>query len=134
MTATAVTSVCADPATVLICVNTSSSLYHPLTNSLRFCVNLLRINQVRLSGVFSGQLKGSERFSNGDWIEGVYALPFLADAQANLFCRVERKMIHSTHGIFLGRVTDVRMAEGIEPLLYQNGRYARSEYLDDAHA
>ena len=37
-----------------------------------------------------------------------------------------------THGIFIGRVLGVRLQKPIYPLLYQDGRYARSQYLAEA--
>ncbi len=129
MTATAVTSVCADPATLLVCVNTTASIYDPLETSRRFCVNLLRVGQEDVSTAFSGRLTGHTRFSVGSWDVGDEGVPYLRDAQANIFCQAGDVLAHGTHGIFLGAVTDVRMSDSIEPLLYQDGRYARSVYV-----
>ena len=132
MTATAVTSVCADPATILVCINSTASIHQPIRASGRFCVNLLRVGQEDVSHAFSGRLKGSERFAVGDWVVDDEGLPYLSDAQASLFCRTEKMLEFGTHGIFIGSVFGVRLQEAIYPLLYQDGRYARSQYLAEA--
>ena len=130
MTATAVTSVCTEPATLLVCVNKAASLYQRLDASRRFAVNLLRVGQQDVSAAFSGQLKGSDRFTVGDWqADNGEDIPYLADAQANIFCSVETVWTHGTHAVFLGGVTGVRICDPVHPLLYQDGRYAQSAYL-----
>ncbi len=129
MTATAVTSVCADPATMLVCINNATSIYEPLTRSGLFCINMLRVGQEDISAGFSGKLKGEARFAVGDWHATAENLPFLADAQANIFCRTASTLSYGTHVIFIAAVIDVRIAEEIAPLLYEDGRYVRSTYL-----
>ena len=129
MTATAVTSVCADPPAILACINGSAGIFDPLIKSRRFCVNLLRVGQEAISSAFAGQVAGAVRFDTGSWRIGECGLPYLEDAQANVFCQSESATTHGTHGIFIGRVIDVRLKTEIEPLLYQDGRYARSQYL-----
>jgi Flavin reductase like domain len=68
MSATAVTSVCADPPTVLVCVNNSAATHGALSRRGRFCINILRSFHSELSQVFSGKIKGHERFCVGNWI------------------------------------------------------------------
>ena len=52
------------------------------------------------------------------------ALPFLADAQAVFFCRVQKSLSHGDHGVFVADVEGVRMREQTEPLVFQDGRLA----------
>ena len=134
MTATAVTSVCADPPTLLVCVNRATSLYRPLVTGGAFCVNLLRSSQAPLSRAFGGQVKGPARFALGNWQAEEGGLPFLADAQANLFCAVQRVVECCTHGIVLGGVRAVRFAEAVTPLLWQDGHYVVTCPLAEAGA
>jgi flavin reductase len=124
MSATAVTSVCADPPTVLVCINNSAATHGALSRRGRFCINILRSFHSGLSQVFSGKIKGHERFRSGNWIRTAEGLPFLADAQANLFCYVDRTLDYETHTLFLGRVFATRVEEEIDALLYQGGRYS----------
>ncbi len=132
MTATAVTSVSMDPASMLICVNNSASLHRPLQSGVRFCVNILKSSQVPLAGAFStSKVKGAQRFANGDWQADDSGLPFLADAQANLFCTLDLAVPYGTHTIFVGKVVGVRVSERVSPLLYQDGQYAASTRISD---
>jgi flavin reductase (DIM6/NTAB) family NADH-FMN oxidoreductase RutF len=126
MTATAVTSVSADPPALLVCVNQTASMHEPLIGSGRFCVNLLRAAQTELCGVFSGQRDGAERFNFGDWLTDESGVPYLADAQASLICTVELKIPYATHTVVIGRVDKVRIFDEVQPLIYQDGRFANS--------
>jgi flavin reductase len=131
MSATAVTSVCVDPPALLVCVNNSSATHGALNRSGRFCVNMLRSFHSELSQVFSGKTRGDERFRSGDWRSAADGLPYLADAQANLFCRVDRTLDYETHTIFLGRVYATRVEEHVDALLYQDGRYSIARPVPD---
>jgi len=106
MSATAVASVCVEPPTLLICINNSTATRGALSRSGRSCVNILRVRSFHseLSQVFSGKMRGDDRFRLGNWDRAADGLPFLADAQANLFCHVDRTLDYQTHTLFLGRV------------------------------
>ena len=132
MTATAVTSVSMDPASMLVCVNNSASLHRPMTSGVRFCVNLLKSSQSAIAGAFSTRkLKGSNDVANGAWEADTSGLPFLTDAQANLFCTIDTAIPYGTHTIFVGKVDAVRVAERVAPLLYQDGQYAATTRISD---
>ena len=123
MTATAVNSVAMDPPTLLICVNHSASIHGPLMLRKRFCVNVLKTEHQELVSAFSGRLTGEERFSVGDWRdEKGSAIPYLHDAQSNLFCDVQTVIPVGTHSIIVATVSDVVVAETISPLVYSDGR------------
>jgi hypothetical protein len=81
-----------------------------------------------MSRAFGGALKGAKRFDGGDWTIA-RRLPYLIDAQANLFCTTESVTHFGTHGIFIGRVEDVRVSEDASPLVYQDGHYMRTAQL-----
>jgi flavin reductase len=123
ITATAVSSLCAEPASVLICLNVRASITEPLLKEGLFCVNLLQSNQAEISKMFGGQAKGSERFRYGTWQRNSEGIPFLVDAQANLFCRVDGVTPYGTHRIIIGKIESGGFASSISPLLYQNGEY-----------
>ncbi|UXT61358.1 flavin reductase family protein (plasmid) [Agrobacterium fabrum] len=129
MTATAVTSVCAEPAALLVCINASSSLHSPVLASGQFCVNMLQVNQQDISTAFAGRLKGRDRFLAGDWRISEEGLPYLTDAQASLFCTLQQTVPFGTHSIVIGTVNRVLFSETISPLLYEDGKYARSMAL-----
>ena len=126
MTATAVTSVSMDPPSVLVCVNTTASLHRILHSGTRFCVNVLRASQESFAGTFaSSRIRGADRFAADAWkADGEHGdLPYLVDAQANLFCDIDHMVPYGTHTIFIGRVNAVRNGELVSPLLYADGQY-----------
>jgi flavin reductase len=131
MSATAITSLSVDPPSLLVCVNKSTATHRVLSRGGRFCVNVLRSCHSGLSQAFSGKLKGEDRFRLGNWLETEYGLPFLSDAQANLFCEIARIMDYATHAIFIARVYFVRVQDDVDPLLYQDGRYAIAQSISD---
>lgn len=121
MTATAVNSIAMDPPSLLICVNHSASIHAPLTVRGRFCVNVLTTQHEELVAAFSGKLKGDARFEVGEWLNERCGMPFLHDAQCNLFCDVDTVVPYGTHSIVIGRVSAVRSEEDIRPLVYADG-------------
>lgn len=126
MTATAVTSVSMDPPSVLVCVNTTASLHKVLHAGSRFCVNLLRASQESFAGTFSSsKIRGADRFAPHAWKanEQEHGLPYLVEAQSNLFCDIDQAVSYGTHTIFIGRVNAVRNGDLVSPLLYADGQY-----------
>jgi len=124
MSATAVTSLSTEPPALLVCVNAATATHRALSRGGAFCVNVLRSCHAELSRAFSGQVRGEERFASGAWQQTREGLPFLADAQANLFCESERTMSYATHTVFLARVLSAIVRQHVDPLIYQNGMYA----------
>jgi flavin reductase (DIM6/NTAB) family NADH-FMN oxidoreductase RutF len=123
MTATAVTSVSADPPSLLICVNRSASLHEPLIRAGRYCINILLAGQTDIATAFSGGVPQELRFAQGHWSADEAGIPFLREAQANIFCDADAMSSYGTHSIIIGKVSDVRVAGRVTPLLYQDGQY-----------
>src|SRR5262245_37549886 len=107
MTATAVCSVSADPPTVLVCINKLAATYAVVAKGKVFCVNVLRAEDWELSGTFSGAQSGEGRFKSRDWTRLSTGAPVLIDALVSFDCRVVKKVMHGTHGIFFGQVEQV---------------------------
>ena len=124
--ATAVTSVTADPPTLLVCVNQGGSIHDIIAESGRYCVNILGTRHARLVNPFGGLVRGEARFGHGDWSLGADGVPYLDDAQASLFCAVRQTVAYGSHSIFIGEVQLVRLSDDIAPLLYQDGALAAS--------
>lgn len=130
MTATAVNSLAMDPPSLLICVNHSASIHAPLLGRGRFCVNVLTTEHEELVAAFSGKLKGDARFQVGAWrSEEGGGMPYLDDAQCNLFCDIENVIPYATHSIVVGRVAAVRVEEGIRPLIFADGKLGATQSL-----
>jgi flavin reductase (DIM6/NTAB) family NADH-FMN oxidoreductase RutF len=125
MTATAVCSVSADPPTVLACINKLATTYGVVAKSKVFCVNVLRAEDSELSGTFSGATSGEGRFKSRDWTRLATGAPVLIDSLVSFDCRVVKKVMHGTHGIFFGQVEQVLVGKQGKPLLYSEGQYAK---------
>ncbi|HQQ62220.1 MAG TPA: flavin reductase family protein [Pseudomonadales bacterium] len=127
MTATAVTSVSDDPASLLVCVNRHTSLHDILAQGQRFAVNVLSANQADISVQCASGESGEARFALGHWGDA-NNLPYLRDAQAVFLCRTARQLSHGTHTIVIGDIDKVMVAENdVDPLLYADGKYRKLE-------
>ena len=125
MAATAVDALSMDPPSMIVSVNRAASLHAPLAAGTDFCVNVLGRGHEDISRACGGGRRGEERFALGEWIEGPYGIPVLADAQASLLCKNELSVSYGTHGVFIGRVLQVRHHGTVDPLVYLDGRYTR---------
>ncbi|MCX8997461.1 flavin reductase family protein [Rhizobiaceae bacterium BDR2-2] len=125
MTVTSVTSLCFSPLSILACINRKASIIAPLRREGHYCINVLKTSQADISRRFSGTVPADERFLTGDWAlrDG---MPYLSDAQANLFCEIDRAFGYATHDIVIGRVTASLFAAEVAPLIYRDGDYAAS--------
>ena len=72
--------------------------------------------------VFQRRERG-ERFASGDWRSDADGMPYLANAQANLFCQKEQEINYGSHTIFIGRVLRAQARDDVSPLIYRDGRY-----------
>lgn len=126
MAATSVTSLTLEPPALLVCVKHTASLHaHIARLGTPFCVNVLAGSHGDLSMAFGGRASQEERFTIGDWREDERGIPWLADAQACLFCSVDALMDYGSHTIVIGRAQAVRLHGQVDPLIYGDGRYAR---------
>ena len=128
LTATAVTSVSADPPTLLACINRDSDSFHPILRNRCFAVNLLRPEHGELASRFGGRFaeSGEPRFAAGNWVAGRHGVPVLADALATFECALETVHDGASHGILLGQVLSVTMNGGGSPLLWFDGDLAQA--------
>lgn len=125
LTATAVTSLSADPPQLLVCVNRQAGAHDLIHAGERFCVNVLGQRHQPLAARFANHtIREDERFRAGQWITLVTGAPVLADALASFDCEVLERVRSASHTIYIGRVVGVRARERGEPLLYESGGYA----------
>ena len=55
----------------------------------------------------------------------------LINAQGNFFCKMESLAHFETHGIFMGRLAEVRFAKDASPPVYQDDHYVTTARLVD---
>lgn len=125
MTASSVTSVSDAPPSLLVCVNTNTSMATGMQRNLHFSVNVLSAAQCSISNLCAGAAKGEERFDEGEWSEdAATGVPILEDAQAVFVCQKEQVVRHGTHDIFIGNIKRVITHRGpVNPLIYLDGGY-----------
>ena len=121
ITVSSVTSISMDPPSLLICINKSSRIHDTLTIGSKFCINLLNNDQDELSNTCSDEDKHDQRFNDKNW--NLEDIPFLANAQANIFCKVDKLSSYHTHTIVVGLVEDAKFSDNISTLTYVDGEY-----------
>ena len=124
MTATAVCSVCAEPPTLLVCINRSAATHDAVVASGAFCVNVLRAEDYATSAAFGGAASLGTRFKGRQWLELESGSPVYADALCSFDCRVSGHTSQGTHSVFFGRITAIAFGGRGRPLVYADGNYA----------
>lgn len=124
MTATAVASVSADPARLLVCVNRSTFAHGVISNSGLIGVNVLGRDGLPVASRFAGGVPPQERFAEGEWRASSGGAPLLRSALASFDCAVAECITASTHDIFICDVRDIliRPRSG-DPLIYFDGAF-----------
>jgi flavin reductase len=122
-TASAVCSVSDTPATLLACINRTSSCFPAFETARFFCVNTLAPGHETLSNLFGGKTGMTERFAAGGWIEGRTGAPLLKDALVSFECELTHSLDQGTHRVLFGRVIGLSTADRQEALLYCGRRY-----------
>ena len=86
-------------------------------------MNILAHEHEQHSNCFGRAAGRDARFTFGEWNTHA-GLPYLDDAQAAIFCDVAQEVVHGSHAVFIGNVTDVIAPGHIkDPLIYFNRNY-----------
>ena len=124
LVATAVSSVTADPPSLLVCINKTASAHAHVEEAGIFCVNILADAHEDVAGRFSSPVDREKRFELGDWREIVTGAPALAGSLVSFDCEVRQVVPYQSHTIFLAEIVGVELwAEEYNPLVYLDGRY-----------
>ena len=121
ITVSSVTSISMNPPSILICINKSAKIHDSIVLGSKFCINLLNKDQQQLSDVCSDEDRHDQRFADKNW--NTNDIPFLSNAQANIFCKVDKLSSYHTHTVVIGLVEDANFAETISTLTYVDGKY-----------
>lgn len=127
LTATAICSVTAEPPRLLVCINRDVGAHAVIVDSGTLSVNVLSEAQEGLAKRFAGMVKdvrGEDRFLEGNWITGRLGAPILEGSLASFDCRVVEAVPASTHTIFICEVLDVATDGDSAPLLFFNRAFA----------
>jgi flavin reductase len=123
LTASSVTSICADPPCLLVSVNTKSEAHESILANGYFGISLLRTGQEALARLFAGLdgVGGADRFRNVPWTEAVTGAPLLDTAIGAIDCVLEQHQIVGSHGIFIGRIVATRQLCAGNPVIIFQG-------------
>jgi flavin reductase len=126
VTATAVTSLTAEPPSLLCCLNRSLELEAAVKHTGKFAVNMLRADHHELAERFAGMhgVRGCAKFERGNWTILHSDVPVLSDSLVAFDCRVDDIVEVGTHSIFVGLIADVHFGDSGDPLVYCNGTFA----------
>jgi flavin reductase (DIM6/NTAB) family NADH-FMN oxidoreductase RutF len=121
LTATAFSSLSAEPPLCLVCVDKRSRTHAPLVARKHFAVNILSSHQRAVSARFAGT--DDDKFTGVAWSAGrMTGCPVIHDALATLECEVQSIYEGGDHDIFVGRLVAVQVRKG-DPLVYFRGNY-----------
>ncbi|MDD5227308.1 MAG: flavin reductase family protein [Methylococcales bacterium] len=130
MTVSAFSSVSADPALILCCVNGTADTIAGIDASQCFAVNVLAATQQNASSQFAGGCSYEERFTNNPWHTAVTGSPLLSESLMSLDCKLIEKVQAGSHWILIGEVQACESRDG-EPLLYYRAGYHELAIHDD---
>jgi len=127
LTATAVSSISAEPPRLMVCINRNVYAHEFVELGGPLCVNVLESGQLddakRFAGMIDG-VKGQDRFSTGPWEQSGVDAPELSTSMVRFQCRIGEVILASTHSIVICDVVAVTAAEAeASPLIYFNGRF-----------
>jgi flavin reductase (DIM6/NTAB) family NADH-FMN oxidoreductase RutF len=122
LTATSFISVSIDPPLGLVSIDALADTASGIRETGAFGVSLLPIDQEETSRRFAtSRLK--TKFDGIRFREGITGVPLLEEAHACVECLLWDSHPAGDHILFIGRVVDVTVRTGTEPLVYHEGRY-----------
>jgi len=124
LTISAMCSVSADPALLLVCLNRKSPLGDALLINRQFCINVLSTQQHHVAKIFSDHAgpTNAYNFGEAEWERNPSDVARLTGAIATFDCVLEDTHLAGTHRIFIGRVINASANTGT-PLLYTDRSY-----------
>lgn len=122
-TATAVTSVSDNPATLLVCLNRNSSVHKAFEQSRYLAINTLANGQDSFSNLFAGKVPMAERFEEGKWSTLSTGSPILNEAAVSFDCIVTEFKSVATHDVIFCQVVDIKQNAEAGSLLYCQRKY-----------
>lgn len=126
LTATAFMSVSAEPAIVLVCIDTSTASLQPMLDASGFTVNLMPEGTEDESMLFATH--GADKFGSSEWSEPdiVAAGPVLASAYARLECRTINRTKMGDHWVIYGEVNATAITDPTSaPLVWLGRSFAK---------
>lgn len=126
MTCQSFSSVSLNPPLVLFVPALSSRAWPRIQRAGTFCVNFLAAEQADLSNAMAS--RGIDRFADVGWRPSVATgSPVLDGTLGYVDCTIHAVHEAGDHVIVIGRVQELALGAGEEPLLYYQGRYRTTD-------
>lgn len=120
MTISSLTSICLDPATLLVSLTEGSRTTDMVTETGLFTVSILGARQEAIARRFA--TRGGARFEGMDCEYGEYGIPMIQEALVHAECDVHSAHHVGDHQVFYGLVQNLRCREGTG-LAFYSGRF-----------
>lgn len=122
----AFSSISLDPATVMVCVQRTSSTHDCLFLSDHLAINILSRDQLDVVQRFA--TKSDDKFAGLDWEPGPHGSPLIARSSAQMEAEIRERLQASTHTVFICRVVHAAVEERT-PMIYSAGRFFDGDAL-----
>ncbi|MET9968561.1 flavin reductase family protein [Streptomyces sp. NPDC006356] len=116
----AFSSISLDPATVMVCVQCTSSTHDCLFRADHLAINILSTDQLDVVGTFAS--KADDKFKNVEWEKGPFGSPLIARSSAQMEVEIRERLQASTHTVFICRVVHAAVAAN-PPMVYSAGKF-----------
>ncbi|MGW5867292.1 flavin reductase family protein [Streptomyces sp. NPDC055239] len=116
----AFSSISLDPATVMVCVQRTSSTHDCLFRAGHLAINILSTDQLDVAGTFA--TKSDDKFKDLDWHGGPFGSPLIARSSAQMEVEIRERLQASTHTVFICRVVHAAVDERA-PMVYSAGKF-----------
>lgn len=121
LTVNSFASVSLDPLMVLWSIDHKVTSLDTFMNSGKYAIHILEGNQQQLCLNFAS--KNVDRFSTCEWALSPQNLPIIEGAFAVLECKTHQTVVAGDHTILIGEVTNIRVDEEKEPMLYHRRQF-----------
>ena len=122
ITANSFTSVSLAPPLMLFCLGKSSTNFNAFMGTDNFAVNILALDQDKLSSHFA--MFEGDRFDGTAWTQWETGAPILDGVVGAADCVLEARHDAGDHVIIIGRAMRAECLSNAAPLLYHRGKYA----------
>lgn len=121
-TVTAVTSLSAQPPTLLVSIAKDSDLARLIEETKRFSLSLLAQGQQAIGDAFAGKGDVTDRFGIGTWEKWPSGQPKLAGAASSIECRLAGTIELDDRRVFIGVLIGAETSEA-SPLIWYERSY-----------
>jgi flavin reductase (DIM6/NTAB) family NADH-FMN oxidoreductase RutF len=116
----AFSSISLDPATVMVCVQRTSSTHDCLFRAGHLAINILSTDQLDVVNRFA--VKSDDKFAGLDWVPGPFGSPMIQRSSAQMEVEIRERLQASTHTVFICRVVHAEVTDR-HPMVYSAGQF-----------